>query len=97
MISAETIMYGLGSFFILAAVYLMVVLVVRKSMWNYPPVVSMYIILILFLLFFGIVIMRQMKITSTMSILISVVMIIWSFVTFRLPSRKEEMTDERKG
>ena len=92
MISVLIIMYGLGAFLILSAIYLTVVLIVRKSIWNYPPVVSFHIFLVLFLLFFGIVIMKQIKITSTMEILIFVTIIIWSYLTFRLPARKEEMT-----
>ena len=93
MISAQTVMYGLGTFFILSAIYLTVVLIVRKSIWNYPPVASMYIILILYLLFSGIVVIKQIEITSTISILISIVMIVWGYITFGLPARKEEMTE----
>jgi uncharacterized membrane protein len=89
MISAQTIMYSLGAFFILAAIYLVVILIVRKSIWNYPPVVSMYINFILFLLFSSIVLIKQIEITDTVRILIFVAMIIWSFITLRLPARKE--------
>lgn len=92
MISPQTIMNGLGMFFILSAVYLTVVLIVRKSIWNYPPVVSFYILFALFFLFSGIVIIKQIEITGTISILISIVMIVWGYITFGLPARKEEMT-----
>jgi hypothetical protein len=92
MISPQTIMYGLGAFLIFSAVYLIVILIVRKGVWNYPPVVSFHIFLALFFLFFGIVVIKQIEITSTIEILIFVTIVIWSYFTFRLPARKEETT-----
>lgn len=92
MISAQTIMYCLGAFFILSAVCLTVILIVRKGIWNYPPVASFYIILILYLLFSGIMVIKHIEITDTMMILIFAVIIIWGYITFSLPARKEEMT-----
>lgn len=93
MISAQAIMYGLGTFFILSAVYLLIILMIRKSIWNYPTVASAYIIFILFLIFFGIMIIKQIEITGTMDILMVVVIIIWGFITYRLPARKEEIAN----
>jgi hypothetical protein len=92
MISAETMIYYLGAFFILAAVYLVAVLIFRKRIWNYPVIVSIYIIFALYFLSFGIILIKQMKITRTMETLMFVVIVIWSCITYFLPARKEEMT-----
>lgn len=91
MISVQTTMYILGTLLILSAVYLVGILMIRKSIWNYPVIVSCYIILTLYLLFFGIVVIKQIEITSTMDILMLIVIIIWGDITLRLPARKEEI------
>lgn len=93
MISAEMLMNGLGMFFILCSAYLVVILILRKSIWNYPPIVSMYIFLAIFLLFCGIVTIKQIEITTTIDILILVSIIIWGYIMFRLPARKEEIDE----
>lgn len=91
------IMYGFGMFLILGAACLVVILTLRKSIWNYPPIVSMYIFLAILFLFYGIVFIEQIEITSTINILILTTIIIWGFITFRLPVRKEEIIETNKG
>lgn len=97
MISAEIVMYGFGMLLILGAIYLIVILTIRKSIWNYPPIASMYIFLTVLFLFFSILIIEQIEITSTINILVLATIIIWGFITFHLPARKEEITETNKG
>lgn len=89
MALVQIITYSLGTLLILIAVYFMLILMVRKSVWNYPPVLSFHIFWAFFFLFFGIVIIKQIKITGTIVILMFIVIIIWSYVTQLLPARKE--------
>lgn len=89
MISADMIMCGIGTLSILGAIYLIITLMFRKSIWNYPPIVSIYIFLAIFFLFYGIVFIYQIKITSTIGILTLVAIIIWGYITFRLPARRQ--------
>jgi len=96
MISPETIIYGLGIYSILSAIYLVASLMFRKDIWNYPHVVSMYIFIAISLLIAGIMLIEHIKITCTMFILIFVAVIIWGFITFRLPAEKEENVKQSK-
>lgn len=99
MISVDTVMTvmnGFGVLFILLAVYLLAILVIRKSIWNYPPVASMYIFLAIFCLFVGVVVVKQIEITSTIGILMFIVAIIWGLVTFYLPARRKESIYAKK-
>lgn len=91
MISAQTAMYSYGIFLILSAVCLIAVLILRKDIWNYPPIGSVYIFLAIICLFLGIVIIRQIEITKTIYILIiAAVIIFWIVALFRLPTRKND-------
>jgi hypothetical protein len=91
MISADTMMYCLGVFLILCAVYLVGVLILKKSIWNYPPVVSIYVFWTIYFIFGGIIFIEHIEFTYTMGILTIVALVIWGFITFRLPARKEEI------
>jgi hypothetical protein len=90
----DTVIYGLGIYSILSAVYLVANLIFKKVIWDYPVVASMYIFLAISLLIAGIMLIEHIKITGTIFIVIVVVVIIWSFITYRLPAKKE---DSREG
>lgn len=95
MISAQTAMYGYGIFLVLSAVCFIAVLILRKDVWNCPPIVSVHIFLAILCLFLGIVIIKQIEITDTMHILIIVAVIIFGIITFRLPARKDDLGEQK--
>ena len=88
-------MYAFGMFLILVTLYIIIyILIIRKSVWNYPVIVSTYIFLAIISLFHGIILIKRIEITNTIYILMFVVTIIWGVITFRLSARKEKMVIE---
>lgn len=57
----------------------------------------MHIFLAIFLLIGGIVIIEHIEITNTITILAFAAIVIWSFVTFHLPAKKEDNVNQRSG
>lgn len=91
LILTEIIIDSLGIFFILCTVYLVGILILRKGVWNYPVIVSAYVILAIFFLFFGVILIEKIEITEMMNILMLAVIAVWAFITCRLPARKREI------
>ncbi len=94
MISPDMIMYTFGMFLILVTFYIIYILIIRKSVWTYPFIISAYIFLAIISLFHAIIFIKRIEITNTIYILMFVLTIIWGLITIRLPARKEKMIKE---
>ncbi|MFA6096024.1 MAG: hypothetical protein WC788_00165 [Candidatus Paceibacterota bacterium] len=90
MITPDFIMDALGAMFFLGAAYFGLCLIFRKSIWNYPPIASMYIAIVIYSVFSGIVLILQIAISNTAIILFCIVTFVWGYITSRLPARKVE-------
>lgn len=100
MISPDLLMYGMGIFMFLGAVYFGLCLIFRKSIWNLPVIASMYIMFTLILTFFGIVFIKQINLSDGTIVLLGITMFIWGYITSKLPARKgekEEKIETNKG
>jgi hypothetical protein len=90
----------MGILALLIAASLGLCLYKAKSMWNYPYILSIYIGVIVFFVFYGIMFIEEIEFTFEMNIAFWVIAGIWALVTLCLPSERkkdEEVNITSKG
>lgn len=100
MVSSDPVLLGLGTVAFLMAASLGLYLYKDKGMWNYPRFLSIYIGVIAFFCFYGIMFIEEIDFTLEMNIAFWVIAGIWALITLRLPSERkknEEVNKTNKG
>ena len=100
MVTPDFIMNFLGIVFLIGSAYLVLSLIFRKHIWNYPVIASMYIASAMLLAFFGIALIKQIYLSYRILAFMGIAMLVWGFITSKLPAKrgeKEEKVETNKG
>ncbi len=100
MVSSDPVMLGLGMLAFLIAAFHVSYLYKHKGMWNYPRLLSIYIAVIVFFVFYGIMFIQKIEFTPAMNIAYWVIAGIWTLIALCLPTERkknEEINKTSKG
>jgi len=94
MFEPDSLMDFLGIVFLIGSAYLILSLIFRKYIWNYPVVASIYIMFSIVFAIFGIVLIMQIELSDIFMIIMGIALAAWTYITSKLPAKKEEKTEK---